>query len=119
MHFFVLILITLIKQTNTTFVNLRGASVLFYVTPILVRKSALIKWRRDCNQLTGLISSSSEALSRLAGLLVTLGFSSQIRKKAFPNVFLEYHQRKKIEQSKGQMCSSKALLCYTYTITFF
>ena len=99
--------------------------VLFYVTSFLVRKSfqgsknlvwynsagTVINW-----QAWSLVSL--EVLWRLAGLSVTLGFSSQTRKKAFPNFFLEYYQRKKFEQSKGQNSSHKALLCYACTIMF-
>ena len=120
-----MILVTLIKQTNTTFVNLRGVfSVLFYASLFLIRKffqgSKTLFWYNS----PGTVISwhawslvSLEVMWRLAGLSVTLGFSSYTR-KAFPKFFLEYYQRKKFEQSKGQMCSHKTLLFFAYIIVF-
>ena len=122
-----LILITLIKQTNNTFVNLRAAFVCFILSDTSLSLKVfssfeyvvLIGWRCYCYQLTGLISSFFISLVKIGRISVTLGFSSQTRKKAFLDFLSESYQRKKIEQLNTQMCTHKAVLCYSYTIMFF
>ena len=69
-----LIVITLNKQTNTTSVNLRGAFICFILCDTIL------------------------SLNICFDQMVTLGFSSHIRKKAFPNFLSGFYQRKKIEQ---------------------
>ena len=93
-------------------------SVLFYATPFLVRKSVLIVWCWYCHQLTGLISCFFRSLVKIIRSL-TYFWIFNANKKATPNFFIEYYQRKIIEQSKGEMCSYKELLCYAYTIMSF
>ena len=92
--------------------------VLFYATPFLVRKSVLIEWCWYCYQLTGLISCFFRSLVRIIRSL-SYFWIFNANKKATPNFFIEYYQRKIIDQSKGEMCSYKELLCYAYTIMFF
>ena len=110
-----LILITLNKQTITTFVNLREEhlSVLFYVTPFLIRKSVLIEWHGTA------ISWQAWSLVSLKALWKLIGLSSQTRKKTFPNFLSESYQRKTIKQWNAQTCTHKPLLCYACTIMFF
>ena len=94
-------------------------SVLSYVTPFLIRKSfqgskTLFWWDNAGTVISWRVWSlvSLEVLWRLASLSVTLGFSSQTRKKAFPNFFLEYYQRKNMSNQKVRCaCTSTVMLC--------
>ena len=93
MHFFCseLILITLIKQTNTTFVNLRGAFICFiFATPILVRKSVLIEWCWDCYQLKGLISSFFRSLVKISRSLSQFGIFTANKEEGVSQLFLKF-----------------------------
>ena len=96
-------------------------SVLSYVTPFLIRKSfqglkTLFWWNSAGTVISWRVWSliSLEVLWRLAGLSVTLGFSSQTRKKAFPNFFLEYYQRKKMSNQKVRCARTRH--CYAMPI---
>ena len=116
-----LISTTINKQKYTIFVKLRGAFICFILCNVILSSKVcfdrtgggtVISW-----QTWSLIFL--EALWRLAGASVTLGFSSQTRKKAFTNFLLESYQRKKNEETNVQKCTHKALLCYAYTVMFF
>ena len=76
-----LILITLIKQTNNTFVNLRAAFICFILSDTNLslkvfssfENVVLIGWRCDCYQLTGLISSFFISLVKIGWTLSHFG----------------------------------------------
>ena len=99
--------------------NVRGAFICFILCDtILSSKVCLIEWCWYCYQLTGLISCFFRSLVKIIRSL-TYFWIFNANKKATPNFFIEYYQRKIIDQSKGEMCSYKELLCYAYTIMFF
>ena len=76
-----LILITLIKQANNTFVNLRAAFICFILSDTNLslkvfssfENVVLIGWRCDCYQLTGLISSFFISLAKISRTLSHFG----------------------------------------------
>ena len=85
-----LILITLNQQPK------KGFYLFYFMRHYhLVRRSVLIESRWDCYQLPGLISSFFRRVVKISRPSVTLVFSSQIRKKAFPNFLSESYKRKK------------------------
>ena len=99
--------------------------VLFYVTSFLVRKSFQGSKNLVWYNSTGTVINwqawslvSLEVLWRLTGLLVTLRFSSQTRQKAFPNIFVEYYQRKKIGAIKRSdvLVQGPVMLCLYYYV---
>ena len=107
-------------------------SVLSYGTPFLIRKSfqglkTLFWWNSAGTVISWRVWSliSLEVLWRLAGLSVTLGFSSQTRKKAFPNFLLEYYQRKKMSNQKVRCARTRhcyampILLCFSDVFLHF
>ena len=99
-------------------------SVLSYGTPFLIRKSfqglkTLFWWNSAGTVISWWVWSliSLEVLWRLAGLSVTLGFSSQTRKKAFPNFLLEYYQRKKWAIKRSDvLAQGTVMLCLYYYV---
>ena len=121
MHFFCseLILLTLITQINTTFVNVRGAFICFILCDTILSSKVcfdsmvLVLLSVDRPDFLFLQKPCEDyPVSHLLWIF-------NANKKATPNFFIEYYQRKIIEQSKGEMCSYKELLCYAYTIMSF
>ena len=108
-----LILITLNKQTNTTFVSLRGVFICFILCNIIL--SSKVCFNRMTLRL--LSFDISRLLGGLAGSSVTLRFSSQIREKAFPKFLCESYQRKRnwaIKRPDVHMHGTIMLCLYYY-----
>ena len=112
-----LILVILIKQTNTTFVNLRGAFICFILCHTILSSKVfsrfkniiLVEQRWDCYQLTGLFSSFFKSLMKISRPLNHFVIFITNKEEGIS------HQRKKFQQSKGLMCLDKAL-CYAMPI---
>ena len=102
-----LILVTLIKQTNTTLVNLRGAFICFILCDTILsskvfsrfQNTVLIEQRWDRYQLTGLISSFFRSLVKISRPLSHFGIFI---------LFLRILPKKKIWAITCQMCSQSS-----------
>ena len=91
------------KQTNITFVNLRGASIRFLLRGfILSLKISFYK----------MALGISQSISHF-GIFITNN------KKGIFQCALRILPKKKIEQSNNQVCTHKGLLCHAYTMMFF
>ena len=118
-----LIVVTLIKQTNTTFVNLRGAFICFILCHTILSSKVFSRFKNiilvekcwDCYQLTGLFSSFFKSLVKISQPLSHFGIFIANKKEGIS------HQRIKFQQSKDLMCSHKAhaMPLYYYVFLMF
>ena len=108
-----------LEQTNTIFLNLKGAFTCFILCDVILSfKICFDKISLGLLSVDILSLISLEALWRLASPSVTLGFSLQTRNKAF-FIALRIFSKKKIYQSFAHTCTHKVLLSYAYNIWFF
>ena len=106
------------KQTNnTTFVNLRGTFIRFVLSDVILHLEVYFD-----NIALGLLSVDrpdlyflKKTLWRLTSPSVTFGFSSQTRKKMYPNLLSESYERKNLTNQTFRHAYTLAILCCAYT----
>ena len=128
-----LIVVTLIKQTNTTFVNLRGAFICFILCDTILNWKVFLRFENiilieqpwDCYQLTSLISSffrslvnTGRPLSHFWILIANKGEgASQIFLKILPKKILS---NQKVRCTRTRHCyAMPILLCFSDVFLHF
>ena len=127
-----LILVTLIKQTNTTFVNLRGAFICFILCHTILSSKVfsrfkniiLVEKRWDCYQLTGLFSSFFKSLVKISRPLSHFGIFIANKEEGFSQLFLKILPKKKIWAIKRsdvlpQGTVMLCLYCYVFLMSSY
>ena len=121
-----LILVTLIKQTNTTFVNLRGAFICFTLCNTVLSSKVCFESRWDCYQLTGLISSFFRSLVKISRSLSYFGIFIANKEEGVSQLFLRIlPKKKKLSNQKSRCAHTRhcfampVLLCFSDVFLHF
>ena len=121
-----LILVNLTKQTNTTFVNLRGVFICFLLCDTILSSKVfsrfenlvLIEYLWDCYQLTGLISSFFRSLVKTSRPLSDFGILIANKEEGVSQIFLRILPKKKNWAIKRSdvLAQGTVILCLYYYV---